>query len=109
MLDKSSTFTTIDEDMVFRGEVEIDGDIVIFGNIEGMLRASRSVHLKSGGKIKGNIKSPQVIVEGTLQGNVREAAFVQIMQAGKVNGDIESTELEVARGAVFSGTSTVRK
>ncbi len=105
MLDKNAQTTYIDAGMKFRGEIQIEGDLVVEGSVEGSLAATGSIRLNNGALVKGNVKAPEVHLDGTLQGNIRQASFVHLSPSSKFHGDIESKELQIDRGASFSGSS----
>ncbi len=105
MLDKNVQTTYIDAGMKFRGEIQIEGDLVVEGSVEGSLAATGSIRLNNGSLVKGNVKAPEVHLDGTLQGNIRQASFVHLSPSSKFHGDIESKELQIDRGASFSGSS----
>lgn len=107
MADKSQQ-TTISEDMFFRGEIQFEDNLVIEGQMEGVIKSHGKIYLFPQAQVKADLYVHQVFVEGRLQGNIHGAEFVSLRKTGQILGDIETKELEVERGARHTGRTLMK-
>jgi cytoskeletal protein CcmA (bactofilin family) len=84
-----------------RGVLEVDGELVISGHVEGRIAATRLVIAK-GGLVEGDIVAREVVIAGHLNGRVF-APTVIIEDSAEVEGRVFHTNITVARGARVSG------
>lgn len=84
-----------------RGVLEVDGELVISGLVEGRIAAIRLVIAK-GGVVEGDIVAREVVIAGRLNGRVF-APTVAVEDSAEVEGRIFHTNITVARGARMSG------
>jgi cytoskeletal protein CcmA (bactofilin family) len=84
-----------------RGTLEVDGELVVSGQIIGRIAALRLVIAK-GGYVEGDIVAQEVVIAGRLNGRVF-APTVAIEDGAEVEGRIFHTNVTVARGAHVTG------
>ena len=84
-----------------RGVLEVDGELVISGQIRGRIAALRLV-IAAGGYVEGDIVAHEVVIAGRLLGRVF-APTVAIEDGAEVEGRIFHTNVTVARGAHVVG------
>ena len=94
----------ISSDLSIRGDVHSDGPLIIDGQINGDVK-SRSLTVKEGGTIEGNVSADEVTVFGNVFGTI-QAREVKLRPTSHVEGDIFHEELEIEMGTNFSGTLT---
>ncbi|MCS6984981.1 MAG: polymer-forming cytoskeletal protein [Leptospiraceae bacterium] len=103
-----SAYTTISDDMLFKGEVEFEDVLVIEGQLEGVVRSHGKVYILPSGNVKADLYVHQLVIEGRLQGNVHGADLISIHKTGYVYGDLDTRELEVERGGKHLGRTTMK-
>jgi cytoskeletal protein CcmA (bactofilin family) len=84
-----------------RGALEINGELIISGRVEGRIAARRLV-IAEGGYVEGDIIAREVVITGRLNGRVF-APTVAIEAGAWVDGRIFHTEVTVAKGAHVEG------
>ena len=86
------------------GRVRGDGDLRVEAQIEGDVVVSGNLELDEGASIAGGVEADAVVVAGVLTGDVSARGAVAITASGKVEGDIKAAELSLAEGGSFVGS-----
>ncbi len=89
------------------GAIRTDGDIRIYGTLEGELETTGTVTVGLAAHLTAQITARDVTVMGTVVGNIRALGRVEILAGGRVLGDVAAAALRIEDGAVFSGRSVV--
>lgn len=84
-----------------RGVLEVDGELVVSGLVQGRIAAVKLV-IAAGGTVEGDIIAREVVITGRLNGRVF-APTVAIENGAQVEGRIFHTNVTVAPGARVSG------
>jgi cytoskeletal protein CcmA (bactofilin family) len=87
----------------FRGNISVEGSIVVDGKVDGNISASGRITLGAHAAVHGNLSAPDVIIGGKVQGHVISTGRVQLLPGAHVDGDIKAPKLAVTEGANFSG------
>lgn len=90
------------------GKVAADGNITVEGHIEGDVQCENTIRVEHIGKVKGEMKSQQIVINGYVEGRIY-AHTVTILAQGKMVGDIFSDELSIEKGGIFLGQSNQLK
>ena len=94
----------ISTDVVFKGELMAGDEILIEGQVEGMIsRHTRSVIVGKQGRVKAEIHANTVRIEGRVDGNVYGDELVELLAGANVHGDIVCSCVHIAKGALFNG------
>lgn len=89
--------------MSITGTVVCDGPMLVFGRIEGEVRAGE-IEIGDGAEVEGNITADDLIVRGHVKGTIR-AGRVKLLGDGRVDGDIFHRSLSIEEPARFEGGS----
>jgi cytoskeletal protein CcmA (bactofilin family) len=87
----------------FRGNINVEGSIVVDGKVDGNISASGRITLGQHAAVRGNLSAPDIIIGGKVHGQVVSTGRVQLLPGAHVDGDIKVPKLAVAEGANFSG------
>ncbi len=104
----ASIDTVIGSSVRLKGALSSDGDIGLDGTLTGDVKSGGHVTIGVNGRITGNIDAVSVQVAGRVKGNIVAADSVALMETAQLHGDIDTSRLEIASGAVFSGTSKMK-
>ncbi|RDK97081.1 cytoskeletal protein CcmA (bactofilin family) [Enterobacillus tribolii] len=103
--DNSRRCTVIAKSTLFTGNIDVDGDIQVYGDVRG------NVHVKEGtirvmhaGRVEGELSAPEIIIDGTVEGTC-EAKSIDILEHGILRGTRRSISFSIKRGGVFIGQS----
>lgn len=93
----------IGKDIVIKGEIRGDEDILIEGTVEGKVVSSKEVVVGENGKVTATIEGDRVIIKGEVNGNVVAKTRFHLIPSGIMNGDIHSPKVIIDEGARFLG------
>lgn len=99
----ADAMTQIGPGTVIKGDVNIKGEAIIHGTVEGNLTASGSVDVIKGGLVKAEIRGKSVRVAGSVEGKIISGDKVQLVTGAHVLGDIHSQSLKIDEGVFFQG------
>ncbi|EKN6407228.1 polymer-forming cytoskeletal family protein [Yersinia enterocolitica] len=105
--DTAKTNTIIAVGTKLKGDINLDGDIQIYGVVtgdivvnEGILRLMRSGH------IEGNLTAPHITVDGRVEG-VCVSDHLEILENGRLNGIVKGSNFSIKKGGIFIGQSEI--
>ena len=90
--------------MRIKGEIFTREDLLVDGEVEGVVEALSSLTVGPNGKVRANIKAREVVVMGSVKGNVEVTEKIAIRAKGSVVGDIRTAGIGIDDGAYFKGS-----
>ncbi len=96
--------TLLGQGAEFRGNVTVEGSVVVDGRLEGNVNATEEITVGRHGNVNGNLSAPEVVVGGKVLGNISASERVELLPGAQVNGDIRAPRLVTADGAQVSGS-----
>ena len=88
---------------VFEGNLKTNATIRVDGEIIGDIDSLGTVIIGVEGKIRGNIKTVDLLVAGNVIGDVTASNKIEIVAKGKLDGDISTKGLVIDETAIFQG------
>ncbi len=95
---------TIGPSMTIKGEIRAKEELLVEGEVEGLLESQSLLTVGPNGKVKANIKAREVVIFGSVRGNVEVAEKIAIREQGSLIGDIKSAGISIDDGAYFKGS-----
>ncbi len=96
--------TVIGREIKFRGEISGSTDLLIDGEVDGVIRlAGARLTVRAGGRVHATITAQDVVVAGHVEGEVRAAGRVELRDGAVVLGDVCSARLSIEEGATLRG------
>ena len=86
--------TIVLNDSEIEGDIILPGNLCLFGKISGNIIAKGKVEVKSGAVVTGNISCGELEIEGLVEGNV-ETCFLIIEENAVLKGDVQTGKLLV--------------
>ena len=74
--------------MTIKGEIRAREELLVDGEVEGLLESQSLLTVGPNGKVLGNIKAREVAIFGSVRGNVVVAEKIAIREQGSLIGDI---------------------
>jgi cytoskeletal protein CcmA (bactofilin family) len=100
-----STTTVIAKGARFKGELQVEGNLDVYGQFVGTLQLNGgTVRIMEGGRIEGDVSAAHVIINGTLDGTCASSE-VEILENGKMKGLFKGGSLSIRKGGQFVGQS----
>lgn len=105
MVGAGSTTTVIAKGARFKGELQVEGNLDVYGQFVGTLQLNGgTVRIMEGGRIEGDVSAAHVIINGTLDGT-SASSEVEILENGKMKGLFKGGSLSIRKGGQFVGQS----
>ncbi len=89
--------------MSIKGEIHAREELLVDGEVEGLLESQSQITVGANGKVKANIRAREVIVFGSVRGNVEVSGKIAIREQGSLVGDIKAAGIGIDDGAYFKG------
>jgi cytoskeletal protein CcmA (bactofilin family) len=90
--------------MTIKGEIRAREELLVDGEVEGLVESQAMLTVGPNGKVRGNIKAREVAIFGSVRGNVEVAEKIAIREQGSLIGDIKSAGISIDDGAYFKGS-----
>ncbi len=103
-----SSINIISEGTLIKGDIIAKGDIRIDGELVGNISAKGKLVVGPNGKIDGEVVCNNIEVSGLIKGKVSTSELLNMKSTSKIEGDIIAGKLSVEPGAIFSGTCAMR-
>jgi cytoskeletal protein CcmA (bactofilin family) len=95
--------TIIGDRTVITGNLQLDGDILIYGKIHGDVITDGTISIFSGAEIKGILSGANLNIGGHVEGNINATGKVALGDRAFLRGDIKAGQIVIEDGAVFEG------
>jgi cytoskeletal protein CcmA (bactofilin family) len=93
--------TTINGDLHFSGNLEIEGQVK--GNVIAEPGKEAMVRIVAAGRVEGEIRAPMVMINGAVEGIVYATRHLELAPFARVIGDVYYSIIEMAAGAEVNG------
>jgi cytoskeletal protein CcmA (bactofilin family) len=90
--------------MSIKGEIRAREELMVDGEVEGLLESQSLLTVGPNGKVRANIKAREVVIFGSVRGNVEVTEKIAIREQGSLIGDIKSAGISIDDGAYFKGS-----
>ena len=94
----------IGRSMTIIGDIHAQEELVVEGEVDGVLHSQSMLTVGPNGKVKGNIKAQEVAIFGSVLGNVEVTSKISIREQGSLIGDIRGAGIRIDDGAYFKGS-----
>ena len=95
--------------MRIKGEIHSREELMVDGEVEGLLHSHSSITVGPNGKIQASIKAREVVILGTVKGNIEASEKITIRQSGSLIGDIKTAGISIDDGAYFKGSIDISR
>ena len=96
--------TVIGREAKFRGEISGSTDLLIDGQVDGLIRLTGSkLTVRPEGRVKATISAQDVVIAGQVEGEIRATGRVELRDGSVVLGDVCAKSLSIEDGATLRG------
>ncbi|MFQ5416505.1 MAG: polymer-forming cytoskeletal protein [Myxococcota bacterium] len=99
--------TFIEQGANFEGTLRLSGSFRIDAEFKGTIVSEGKVIVGEAGGVESDIRAREVVIAGAVAGNVTVSRQLTIRSTGRLHGNAETPCLEIERGAVFNGRTTM--
>jgi len=101
----SATRASIGPSVSVNGEISGEEDILIEGNVEGLINLKKNVvTIAASGRVKAAIYGMVIHVEGEVTGDLFGTERIVVHKSGKVTGNITAPRISLEDGARLKGS-----
>ena len=100
----SANTATIGPSMNIKGEIRSREELMVDGEVEGLLESQSLLTVGHNGKVRANIKAREVVIFGSVRGDVEVTEKIAIREQGSLIGNIKSAGISIDDGAYFKGS-----
>ena len=101
---KKKDFTFIGDSCRIEGSLDVKGELVINGTVEGAIRCD-TVSAGQSSKIKGKVRARNAAFSGVVECQVDVSEHLAITKTGKLTGSISYGTLSIEKGGILRGKS----
>jgi len=94
----------IGRSMTIIGDIRAAQELIVEGEVDGVLESQSMLTVGPNGRVKGNIKAQEVAIFGSVHGNVEVTSKISIREQGSLIGDIRGAGIRIDDGAYFKGS-----
>jgi cytoskeletal protein CcmA (bactofilin family) len=94
---------------VIKGDIELQGDFRIDGNLFGNISSQGRIVIGSTGIVEGDISCTNADISGQVKGNIHTAELTTLKASAVVTGELTTARLAIEVGAVFNGKCIMQK
>lgn len=98
-----TTLSVIGQGTTIRGAVRGDGDLEIYGSVEGSVVIQGEVLIGETALIKSDVRARRVIVRGAVRGNVSADEVLILEPGARVLGDLGAPQVGIRPGGLVRG------
>jgi cytoskeletal protein CcmA (bactofilin family) len=99
----NSIDTLIGEETTIEGNLNLKGNIIVYGKITGNIEASGSINVSPGAQVSGQLTASIIQLGGKVQGDISCTGKVILGEKSHLTGDIVTPNLVIKEGAKFEG------
>ena len=105
----SSLGTILAPEIDIKGDIDVSGNIIVFGKVTGDIVSTGIVNTAKGSQVKGNIKAKSTNISGEVNGNIEVEEKAVLGTTCTLNGNIEAAIITIEEGAKFDGLCSMLK
>ena len=95
--------------MRIKGEIYAREELIVDGDVEGIVESESLLTVGPNGKVRANIKAREVVIYGSVHGNVEVSGKIAIREQGSLIGNIKSAGIGIDDGAYFKGSIDITR
>lgn len=99
--------TILGKGSAFDGKLTFEGAVRIDGEFSGEIRTQGTLIVGETAEVKAQIVAARIVIEGVVRGDITASEAIEIHAPARVYGNLATPALEIQRGSVFEGNSTM--
>ena len=99
----SNISSILGPEVEIRGDVNVTGDLLIYGKVFGNINSKGTVNSANGSLVKGNITAGNASISGEVQGDLDIESKVVLGKNSYLSGNLKAAIITIEEGAKFDG------
>jgi len=95
--------TVIGDGTKVSGEITVDGDLRVNGEVDGQITTSHALIVGKAGVVKADIEAGTAEIAGRVVGRVHAQERVVLLGGSRLEGDVQASSFKIEDGAFFQG------
>lgn len=95
--------------MHIKGEIRSDEELLVDGEVEGLVESRSLLTIGPNGKVRANIKAKDVVIYGSVKGDIEATDKLAIRDQGQLIGNIKTAGISIDDGAYFKGSIDIAR
>lgn len=92
-----------------QGNVTAENLVLSDSSLTGDVVVAESMVIKSGSKIKGNVRAKELRSAGEIIGDMKVSGIISLESTARVKGDVIAGNLSIDRGATLNGSVEINR
>jgi cytoskeletal protein CcmA (bactofilin family) len=94
---------SIGKTIQIRGEIYAEEELMVDGDVEGVIEVRNKLTVGPNGKLKATVKAKEVVVSGLVDGDIEASDRISIQNGARITGDLKTASIVIDDGAYFKG------
>ena len=99
----NSMSSIIGPDLEINGDINIKGDLLIYGQVTGNVNCDGLITTMKGSIVSGSIITNFADISGKVDGNIEAKNKVSLSSTASLSGDLLASIIVIEEGAIFNG------
>ena len=101
--DNKSTKTVLGPDVKIKGQISLENDAVIMGEVSGQLRVGGMLELTETSRVEGLVIAGGLRLGGQAKADIVAEHGMELLASAQLTGHLYTSRLSVVDGAMFEG------
>jgi cytoskeletal protein CcmA (bactofilin family) len=101
--DNKSTKTVLGPDVKIKGQISLDNDAVIMGEVSGQIRVGGMLELTETSRVEGLVIAGGLRLGGQAKADIVAEHGMELLASAQLTGHLYTSRLSVVDGAMFEG------
>lgn len=101
--DKNNTKTVLGPDVKIKGQISLDNDAVIMGEVSGQIRVGGMLELTESSRVEGLVIAGGLRLGGQAKADIVAEHGMELLASAQLTGHLYTSRLSVVDGAMFEG------
>ena len=102
-----SQISVVAQNTFWKGDIETEGSLHVYGRAEGTLTAREDIWLAEGADVQATLSANRIIVAGRVNGTINANSRFEALPQGKIEADVNAPSFVVHEGAIINGQLTM--
>lgn len=99
--------TLLGRGTTFEGKLTFEGTVRVDGTLKGEVFSDDVLIIGEGARVEAEIDIGEIIIQGVVIGNIKAKRSIELLAPGRVKGDLHTPSLQIEKGAIFEGRSSM--
>ena len=99
----SSLSSILGPELKIDGNINVNGDLLIYGEVNGSILCKGTVNSAKNSIVKGNIHAKNATVNGKIEGDLEVELKATLGKGSHLEGNLQASIITIEEGARFDG------